>query len=72
MRLDPAPDAPIGVAEVIVDDGVGGLQVDRAFEVLGRVVLLAELVMRPAETVDDIAVGRLLIDGQAQHLERLF
>ena len=32
---------------------------------------MAELVVRPAEAVDDVAVVRPQIDGAAQHLERL-
>ena len=51
--------------------GSDGFQVDRAFEFRDRLVVAAELEMRPAETVDDIAVVRPQLGGAAQHAERL-
>ena len=36
MRFGLAIDAPIGVAQMIVDDGICGLQLDRLFQLLRR------------------------------------
>ena len=56
---------------MIVDDGIGGLELDRLFEFLRRLRVMAELEVRPAEAVDDVAVGRPEVDRAPQHLERL-
>ena len=56
LRVELAPDPPIGVAEMVVDDGIAGLELDGALQQLHRLVVMAELVMRPAEQIDDIAV----------------
>src|SRR5436305_9196982 len=58
MRLKLAANAPVGIAKMVVDDRIGCFQLDRAFKLFDGQIILAELVMRPAETVDDIAVGR--------------
>ncbi len=71
MRLELAADAPIGVAEMIVDDRIGRLQIDRFLQFAHRVVIAPEPVIGPAKTVDDIAVALPQIDGAAQHLEGL-
>ena len=54
---------------MVVDDGIAGLELDGALQQLHRFVVMAELVMRPGERIDDIAVLRLQFDGAAQHLE---
>ena len=55
---------------MVVDDRVAGLQFDGALEQADGLVVMAELVMRPAERIDDIAVLGLQFDRAAQHLER--
>src|SRR5829696_5493219 len=73
LELGPeAPaDLPVGVAEVIVDDRVARLQLDRLLEFAHGVLVAAEAVVGPAEAVDDHPVARRELDGAAQHLERL-
>src|SRR5262245_12952981 len=50
------PGAPVGVAEMIDDLGVGRRELSRLFQLLDGVVILAELEIGPAEAVDDIAL----------------
>src|SRR3984893_4640696 len=69
MRLEFASCTPISIAEMVVDHGIGRFEVDRAFEFLHRLVVAAELVIRPAETIDDIPVVRALFDCPPQHIE---
>src|SRR5579883_501956 len=57
-RLDLATDAPIGVAQVIVDRGVVGIELDSALELLDRVLIIALAEHDPAQAVDDRAVIR--------------
>src|SRR5580698_11527829 len=71
MRVELAAHAPIGVAEVVVDDGIGGFQFDRLFELARRFLVMTELEIGPAEAIHDIAVRRTEIDGAAQHFESL-
>src|SRR5688572_29794478 len=47
-RLEVAPDLPIGVAEMVIDDRIAGLELDRLLELLHRLVVMAEAVMGPA------------------------
>src|SRR5712691_6365889 len=53
--LDHPPDLPVDVAEMIVDGRVLGLELDRAFEVLDRLLVIANPIIGPSERVDDIA-----------------
>ncbi len=46
-RLEFAPDAPVGVAKMVVDHRIGGLQLNGAFKFANGVVILAELVIGP-------------------------
>src|SRR5215208_7936542 len=70
-RLEVAPDLPIGVAEMVVDDRIAGLEIDRLLELLHGFVVMAEAVMGPAEAVDDHAVARRYLDRALQHGEGL-
>ena len=67
LRLERAPGLPIGVAEMVVDGRIVGLELDRALQVLHRLVVVAEPEIGPAERVDDVAVVRPLLDGAADH-----
>ena len=42
LRLKLAPGLPIGVAEMVVDGRIVGLELDRAFEMLARLFEIAE------------------------------
>ena len=66
-----AAEAPIGVAEVIVDGRILGLQLHGALEVLHRLVVVVNAVIGPAEGIHDIAVIRPLLDGATDHLHAL-
>src|SRR5258707_15476331 len=44
-----AADAPIGVAEMVVDGGILGLEVDRALEILHRVLEIADAIVGPTK-----------------------
>src|SRR3984893_6878088 len=46
MRLEFASGTPIGIAEMVVDHGIRRFKVDRPFELLHRLVVAAELVIR--------------------------
>src|SRR6202011_1418737 len=56
MRLEFASGAPIGIAEMVVDHWIRRFKVDRPFELLHRLVVAAEFVIRPAKTIDNISV----------------
>ena len=60
--LQRAADLPVGVAEMIVDGRILGLELDRALEMLHRLVVIADAVIGPAERIDDVAVVRPLLD----------
>ena len=62
-----APDAPVSIAEMIVDGRVGRLEFDRAVELLHRLLVIAEPVIGPSERVHDIAVVRALLDRALDH-----
>ena len=57
---------------MIIQNRIRRLQVDRLFKRLSRFLVLSQLVVSPAEAIDDIAVVRLQLHGSAEHLERLF
>src|SRR5262249_14725052 len=59
FRLEFPPNAPIGVAKVIVDDGIVGLELDRTLERLDRRLQIAKPEISPAEAIDIVAVVRL-------------
>src|SRR5262249_60780281 len=60
------------VAEVLVDDGLRLLGLHhRALQLLQRLRILALLVIRPAEAVDEIAVVRLEVESGVDELDRL-
>ena len=44
-RLALAPDAPIGITQMIIEDGIFRAQFDGLFQLLDRVVVFAELVV---------------------------
>src|SRR5262249_57444459 len=68
-KLAPAP--PIGIAEMIVDGGILGLEFDRALELLDRLLHVAEPVIGPAEGVDDVTVVGALLDRALDHAHAL-
>ena len=70
FRLELAPDAPIGIAEMIVDDRIVGPELDGALEMLDRGFDVAEAVIGPAETVDVIAVVGLELHRLADVVHR--
>ena len=57
-RLDHAADLPIGIAQVIVDGRILGLELDGAVELLDRLLVFADPVIGPAQRVDDVAIVR--------------
>ena len=51
LRLERAADPPVGVAEMVVDGRVVRLELDRALELLHRLVVVADAVMaQPSES----------------------
>ena len=66
-RLERPSGLPIGVAEVIIDGRIVGLELDRALQALHRLVVIAQAIMCPAERVDDVTVVGPLLDGAADH-----
>ena len=67
-RFAQPPDAPIGVAEMVVDDRVLRTQLDGPFEVPDGALEIAHAIERPAQRVDDIAVTRAQLDGAFDHV----
>src|SRR6516164_7536526 len=70
-RLEQASNPPIGIAEVIVDGRILGLELDGALELLDRLVHVAEPVICPAEGVDDVTVVGALLDRAFDHTHAL-
>ena len=62
------PDPPVGIAQMLGDDRVGGQKLHRALDVGHRLLIVAQLVIGPAEAVDDVAVIGLQLDGLLHHL----
>ena len=58
---------PVGVAQMIVDDRIARLQLDRLFELVDRLLIVTQPVRRPAQAVDDIAVVRPELDRLLDH-----
>src|SRR5262249_62190677 len=50
-RLQNATNLPVGIAQMIVDGRVLGLELDRVLEMLHRLVELADPIIRPAERI---------------------
>src|ERR1019366_10648215 len=48
----PLTDFGVGVAQVLRDGGVAASQIDRALQLIDRLLILASLVVNPAETVN--------------------
>src|SRR3546814_4343523 len=67
-----AADFPVGVAEMVVDDGILRPQLHRSLEILDRLFVVAEPVQHPAHAVDDIAVVPAQIDRALDHLASAF
>src|SRR5687768_16833664 len=71
LRLQRAARLPVGVAEMVVDDRIVSLQGDGALQLRYRLVVAAEAVIGPAETVDDVAVVGAKLDRLADHRQGL-
>ena len=59
----------VGIAEVVVNHRILGLEFDRPFQLYDGLVKLAEPVVNPAKAVDDKAVVRPQLDGATDHLQ---
>src|SRR6516162_7427989 len=70
-RLQHASDPLIGIAEMIVDGRILGLELDGALELLDRLLHVAEPVIGPAEGVDDVTVVGTLLDRAFDHTHAL-
>src|SRR5262249_10626308 len=68
----PPPPPPIGVAQMIVDGRILGLELNRPIERLDGLIEVADPVERPAERIDDIAVVGPLLDRAPDHAHALF
>jgi hypothetical protein len=66
-----APDAPVGVAQMVVEDRVVGHQPDRALEFAHRVLVALQPVIGPAERIHDVAVGGPEFDRALDEVEPL-
>src|SRR6516162_7834227 len=66
-RLQHASNPPIGIAEVIVDGWILGLEFDGALELLDRLLHVAEPIIGPAQGVDDVTVVSALLDRAFDH-----
>ena len=66
--LQLAAHAPVGIAQVLSDDGIGGQQFHRALDVDDGLLEIAQLVIGPAQAVDDVAVIGLQLDRPLDHI----
>src|SRR6266404_1799560 len=66
-----AADAPISVAEMIVDSRILRLEIDRTLQMFHRVFVVADAVIGPAERIHDVTIVRALLDGPLDHLHAL-
>ncbi len=64
-RLERPANAPIGVAEMVVDLGIVRRRLNRLLQRLDRALIITEPVIGPAEAVDDMAGIGLLLDRRA-------
>src|SRR5579864_2001467 len=67
LGLQHTVDPPVDVAQVIVDGRIDRLELDRALEMLHRLLVIAEPVIGPAERIDDVAVIGPLLDRALDH-----
>src|SRR3954470_22403815 len=70
-RFDKPPDAPVRIAEMVVDRRVLRHQLDRLFELFDRRLVVAHPEMRPAQAIDDVAVIGTQLDRLVDHLHAL-
>src|SRR4029078_8159585 len=56
FRLEFASDTPIGIAQMIVDDGIVGVELARALEVLNGRWKIPQPEIGPAQAIDIVAV----------------
>src|SRR5262245_41158604 len=70
-RLEHASHSPVRIAEVIVDGGILGFELDGALELLDRLLHVAKPVVGPTQGVDDIAIIRALLDRALDHAHTL-
>ena len=59
-------DAPVGVAEMVVDRCVTGLDLCSPLQFVDGIVEAVEAEIGPAERIDDVAVIRLQLDRATQ------
>ncbi len=69
--LEPAPDPPVGIAQMVVDGCIGRLQRHGTLQFAHGILVTAKSVVGPAEAVDDVAVLGTGGHGGAHHAERL-
>src|SRR3954451_15133767 len=48
-RLNHATDLPVGIAQMVVDGRILGLELDSMLKMLYRIVVLADAIVRPAQ-----------------------
>ena len=66
-----APDMPVGVAEMIVDHRIVGLELDGPLQLLHRLIEILLAVIGPPQAVDEIAVIRAKLHCAADQVHRL-
>src|SRR4029078_1684539 len=71
LRLEFASDTPIGIAQMIVDDGIVGLELDRALEVLNGRWKIPQPEIGPAQAIDIVAVVGFELHRLADVVHRL-
>ena len=71
MRVELAPDLPIGVAQMGIDGGIARHQQYGILESLGRIGITPKPLISPADAVDDVTVEGAQRAGFFQHRERL-
>src|SRR5215203_441394 len=65
--LELAANLPVNVAEVIVDGGIFGLELNRVLEMLHRLLVIADPVIGPAKRVHNVAIIRTLLRRTLNH-----
>ena len=69
--LGAAADAPVDVAEMVVDRRILRPELDRLLHVTQRLLEIAQPEVHPSQAVDDVAVARAKLDRALDHRQRL-
>ena len=65
-----APDTPIGITQMVIDGGISRGQRHSLLKIVHGLIIMPELILRPAQTIDNIAVIGPQFDGAAMSAQK--